>query len=140
MESLGMRKAPQRPLPDQTNGRHQKLLTLVENLVGNILVRETSPVNLVENLVENLVRETSPVNAGDTTGMAAENTRGGARPASPRSTPTTRSVPTTDRSPIMGSVPTTDRRFSPVTSFERDGREYRSATSASASGPYLLSF
>ena len=128
MESLGMRKAPQRPLPDQTNGRHQKPLTLVENLVGNILVRETSPVN-----------------AGDTTGMAAESTRGGARPASPRSTPTTRSVPTTDRSPIMGSVPTTDRRFSPVTSFERDGiglerRGYDTGCCRAALAPDLAIF
>ena len=80
-------------MPDQTIGRHQKPLTLRENLVRDILVGETPPVNAGIN----------------TTGMAVESTRGGARQASPRSTP------------IPGSVPTTDRLFSPVTSFERDG-------------------
>ena len=88
-----------RPPPDQTSGRHQNPLTLRESLVRQMPVR---------------------MNTGDTTGMAAGSTRGGACPASPRSTPTTRSVPTTDRPPITGSAPTTDLRMSPVTSFERE--------------------
>lgn len=100
-----------RPPPDQTIGKHQNPLTLRESLVRQMPVR---------------------VNTGDTTGMAAGSTRGGACPASPRSTPTTRSVPTTDRPPITGSVPTTDLRMSPVTSFERERR--RRATRAKRRG------